>query len=304
MTDPTTDRTASIGGSDVPAILGLSPWRTPLDVWREKVLRKVDAVDSPAIRAGVRFEAPVREAYMRTLPEGSTVITGEPFADGWRRYTADGIASVHGWDRLVEVKTTSAGGEWGEEGSDEVPPHCVAQGLWGMDLLGLEECDYPMLAWPRDLRGVIGLPPIEIVAEIGIRVLSVRYSTPAAKAVRSKVTEFWERNVLAEVPPPPVDLEDAKRMTRAIAGKSVELSNAEIEHLMQRDRIKDEIKRMQEQVEGHELELRKAIGDAERATRDGVDVLTLKTIKRAGYVVAPTEYRPLTTTKAWKQVTK
>jgi hypothetical protein len=40
------DRTKTIGGSDVAAILGLSPWRSPLDVWREKTLGEADQRDT------------------------------------------------------------------------------------------------------------------------------------------------------------------------------------------------------------------------------------------------------------------
>ena len=36
-------RRTGIGGSDIAAILGLSPWRTPLDVYRDKV----DGEDQP-----------------------------------------------------------------------------------------------------------------------------------------------------------------------------------------------------------------------------------------------------------------
>ena len=51
----TIDRTTTIGGSDVAAILGLSPWRSPLDVWREKALGEPDDRDTPAMQAGGRM---------------------------------------------------------------------------------------------------------------------------------------------------------------------------------------------------------------------------------------------------------
>lgn len=37
--DFTHDRTKYLGGSDIGAILGLSPYKTPLDVWLEKTAK-------------------------------------------------------------------------------------------------------------------------------------------------------------------------------------------------------------------------------------------------------------------------
>ena len=39
------DRTKYIGGSDVAGILGISPWRTPLDVYLDKIQPRVEPVD-------------------------------------------------------------------------------------------------------------------------------------------------------------------------------------------------------------------------------------------------------------------
>lgn len=300
----TPDRTATIGGSDVAAVLGLSPWRTPLDVWREKVLRQSDSVDTPATRAGTRFEPVIRAAYARLLPAGSTVEQPEPIVSGPWRYSPDGVATVQGWQRLVEIKTTATGADWGADGSEEVPMHYAVQGMWGMDLLGLEECDFPCVVWPRDMRDLLGLTPAEIVDACGVRVPRVRYSTPAAKSIRERMRVFWEAHVLPEVPPAPADLEDAKRLAYSIKGKAVELRDADLEHLLHRDRLKAEIKERQEELEQHELAIRAALGDAEIATRDGVHVVTCRATPRSGYVVAPTTYRSLTTTKHWKEIRK
>jgi putative phage-type endonuclease len=46
------ERKSGIGGSDVPVILGLSPYKTPYELWQEKTGRKSGFVDSPAIQRG------------------------------------------------------------------------------------------------------------------------------------------------------------------------------------------------------------------------------------------------------------
>ena len=304
MTTNDIDRALTIGGSDVAAILGISPFRTPLDVWREKVLRQRDSIDTPATRAGVRFEPHVRDAYARMLPEGSKVWQPEPTVQGPYRASPDGIAEVAGWQRLVEIKTTALGSHWGADGSDEVPMHYAVQALWYLDILGLEDADFPVLSWPFDTRDLLGLTPDAIVEAVELRVFKVRYSASLAKDVRAKVKHFYEANVLAEVPPPAVDLADAKRLAWSVSGKCVEFTEAEVATMIERDRIKAEIKERQAAVDALDFALRAKLGDAEHGMVAGRPVLNCKTVERAGYTVQPTAYRSLTVTKHWKEIAK
>ena len=60
----TIDRTSYLGGSEIAAVVGLSPYRTSLDVWARKVLNhEQDA--GPAAEAGLVMEAGILELYAR-----------------------------------------------------------------------------------------------------------------------------------------------------------------------------------------------------------------------------------------------
>jgi predicted phage-related endonuclease len=63
--DFTQDRTKYIGGSDIGAILGLSKFRSALDVWMEKTGKEVKALDSLPLRFGSFAEAFVASEYTR-----------------------------------------------------------------------------------------------------------------------------------------------------------------------------------------------------------------------------------------------
>ena len=53
----TFDRSSGLGGSDIAAIVGLSPYRSPLDVWAEKVGHpSVISKDSLHLRFGTHLE--------------------------------------------------------------------------------------------------------------------------------------------------------------------------------------------------------------------------------------------------------
>ena len=60
----TIDRTKYIGGSDAPAILGVDPWRTPIDVWEQKVGMAPEHEDNLDLKRGRWLEPWAIEEYM------------------------------------------------------------------------------------------------------------------------------------------------------------------------------------------------------------------------------------------------
>lgn len=306
MADVAIDKARTIGGSDVAGILGLSPFRTPMDVWREKVLGQRDSIDTPATRAGTRFEPHVLNAYrMRYLPGGAKLWTPEPWCRDHLRATPDAVAEVNGWPRLVEVKTTVLGAEWGDTDSDEVPLHYAVQALWYMDLLELDDADFPVLVWPWEKRDLLGMTAAEIVDAVELRVLKLRYSAALAREIRAKVDTFWRDHVLAESPPPAVDLADIRRLVHAVRGKTKPIDEDLVQALLERDIAKDLAKHAEAQVEAADFKVRAWLGSHEAAVDPrGNPLVTCKVVERAGYAVKPTAFRQLNVTKHWKELQK
>lgn len=283
-----------IGGSEVSAVLGISPFATPLDLWRAKVLREEED-ETPAMRAGRRFETPILAAYGR---QSGALVTAEQrqVLQDWRRYTQDGLAIKDGWETLVEVKTTA------EPWHGRIPDHYAVQAAWGLDLLGLEACDFPVLEWPRDLRDFLGLAPAEIVAAIGIRVMRQHYSPALAKTLREECSRFWHEHVLPEVPPAARDLADAKRLVRAIPGKTAEMTEPLFKAACELLGYRQAIKEIAAEADRREFLLRTAareMGDAEAFTREGSVVVTLKPETRKAHAVRESHSQPLRFTKAF-----
>lgn len=305
------NRALTIGGSDVAAILGISPFRTPLDVWREKCLGQRDHIDTPATRAGQRFEPHILAAYAAQLPTGSKVEKPEPLVRDHLRASPDGIAVVNGWPRLVEIKTTMFANDWGASGTEDVPLHYAVQAYWYMDLLGIDEADFPVLLWPYEMRDLLGLSPAEIVAECEVRTLKLPFSAATARMLRETVDRFWHGHVKAEVPPRSVDLEDAKRFVYAVRGKTVPADEELIRLLAQRDELKAEEKALQKRTDENEHAIRLRIGDAEAVVHPETKapLVTCSVTERAAYVanVKATSFRTIRTirtTKHWKEIAK
>ncbi len=94
-------RRTKIGASDAPIILGISPWKTPYQLWKDKVFGCEDVMNG-AMRRGVDMEPLAREAF-ETLT-GHCVMPKmiEHPTRTWQIATLDGI-NFDG-DIIVEIK--------------------------------------------------------------------------------------------------------------------------------------------------------------------------------------------------------
>jgi len=214
-------RRTGIGGSDIAAILGLSPWRTPLDVYRDKV-EGAEQRETEAMRWGLLLEDVIaREYALRTGVRIQRIndllrATGRDWAIASldRVIIAPGTrARLHhgelrGAEGVLECKLVNAfsADQWGRgDDPDAVPLHYAAQCMWYL--------------------GVTGLPWCDVAALIGGQRLVVRRierdeETIAAMFARAET--FWRDHVLARVPPPPSTAREADQAWPADNGESLE----------------------------------------------------------------------------------
>jgi putative phage-type endonuclease len=95
-------RSQGIGCSDTPAIMGVSPWRSPLELWRIKVGLAVEEEQNDAMRRGVELEPVARTLYEATtgqIVEPALVVHREY---EWLRASLDGI-TIDG-ELPIEIK--------------------------------------------------------------------------------------------------------------------------------------------------------------------------------------------------------
>lgn len=139
-------RANGLGGSEIAAVLGLSKWESPLSLWLRKAQQiPLDDEDKPEMEAGRRLEdaicqkfADAHELGGRLQPAGTYRHIGRPFmiANPDRFiYDLDGYVSA-----LLEAKFAIYDEEWGEQGTDQIPPYYLAQTRWYLDVFGLDTC--------------------------------------------------------------------------------------------------------------------------------------------------------------------
>lgn len=127
MQNVTKDREKYIGGSDVPIIMGLSPFRTRFDLLLEKAgVKEVEIVENQYTEYGNEMEAKIRE-YVSNIEKID--FKEDKIIKGDMRYHADG----YGNNVVLEIKTTS------HENHDMY----MAQLLTGMMMY---ECQFGILA--------------------------------------------------------------------------------------------------------------------------------------------------------------
>lgn len=147
-------RRKRIGASEVAAILGLDPWKAPVDIWLEKTGRAERDAMSEAAEWGLRKEPIVLDKYRELhgveLVQPGTLI--HPEVD-LLAATPDSIvvpslqlhldAGSECWERDVQVKCPRERQRafWGEPGSDDIPEHYWLQVQAEMAVTGLDTAD-------------------------------------------------------------------------------------------------------------------------------------------------------------------
>jgi putative phage-type endonuclease len=272
---PSTRKTF-IGASDVPAIVGLSPWRTAYDVWAEKTGRVEPKTDTPAMWIGRQLESALLDHAEKLLGK---LIRGARFAIQNTPIVAWPDAVVAKSTEPVEAKTTGllypATDDWGEEGTDQIPDYYVVQCLIQLEATGAEVCHVPALVGQR-----------------GIKMYRVSANKDVQRMLVDACCEFWDKHVLADVPPHDVypSLDIASRLRR-VAGKVTQIADtlAVDEWLAVKDQIK--------QLEEREKELRQRIlgllGDAEVGQLPDGREITYFEQQRKEYVVPAATFRVL-----------
>jgi putative phage-type endonuclease len=143
-------RANGLGGSEIAAVLGLSKWESPLSLWLRKAQQiPLDDEDKSEMEAGRRLEEAICQKFADTHPEylmsdaGTYRHTDRPweianpdkFLAHRENGYSDGVPTA-----LLEAKFAIYDEEWGDPGTDQIPPYYLTQTRWYLDVFGLDTC--------------------------------------------------------------------------------------------------------------------------------------------------------------------
>ncbi|MGW7597296.1 YqaJ viral recombinase family nuclease [Streptomyces antimycoticus] len=151
-------RASGIGGSEISAVLGISPFESYFSLWHRKQGLISPVEESDQMRWGKRLEAPIVDEFADLHPE--TVVMPSPTYRGtgrpWQIVNPDRLLiNGDGQMELLEVKTSRDAEGWGEEDTDQIPVYYKAQVRWYMDALGIHRCRVIVLISGSDYREYI-----------------------------------------------------------------------------------------------------------------------------------------------------
>lgn len=239
------ERRNGIGASDIAAVLGISPWATPLELYLDKIGEAAEKEDEPQMRRGRRLEPLVLDFYAeetgRPVTRQQECVVG---AESWMRATLDGFDETA--VAPVEAKTVNAfaAQEFGEAWTDDVPLHYAAQVHWQMMLTG---------AGVGYLAALIGSDDF--------RIFEIRRDRELEQMLVARAREFWQR-VQDRNPPVPTTLEDVGLLYRRDRGLTITAEPEIVEAVAYLKQIKADIKRDEARADLAAMRIKSFIGDA------------------------------------------
>jgi len=192
------ERRKSIGGSDAAALVGMNPWVTPYKLWADKTGRMAPAEDNEAMRQGRDLEEYVARRFtektgkkVRVYPE-LLRNPAYPFAH------ANIDRKVTGERAGLECKTTSSL-NLKKFKDGEYPGNYYAQCVHYLAVTGFERWYLAVLVFGQDFF-----------------CYTVERDESEINALMDAEKAFWEKHVLADVPPPPDGLAPTEEAIKAV----------------------------------------------------------------------------------------
>lgn len=289
-------RQAGIGGSDVAAILGLSKYKTALDVYTAKTAEAVDDAGSQAAYWGSTLEDVVAKEFAKRTGMKVQRVNTQLSRDGWMIANLDravinpalsGTVRVLPEDKqaatgrllttdtILECKTASSyvAEQWGPSQENEIiagtvmsdhkiPIYYETQVQWYLGVTGATTAYVAVLLGGQDFR-----------------IYCVERDEDVIDALQQKCKEFWVDHVVARIPPAPSTKEDVAKLFAKDDGEMAEASNLVAADIGELRNLTEKIKTLQDAQDAVKDRICAALGEKAGFTIAGEKACTFKTMK-------------------------
>lgn len=286
------ERRTGIGGSDIAAVLGMSPYKTPFQVWLEKTARAIEqttpeqeermhwgnVLEDVVARhyATVRLCAVQRINKMMRHRKHDCLLANVDrvrVVPGSRARLDEQRAMVLGADAVIECKTASAfalrtdGASdaygWGDPGTDQVPQHYWLQVQHYMGITGIEQAEIAVLFGGQKFA-----------------TYSVSFDAALMRDVFEQAAAWWVQHIVGDIPPNPQSETEARIAWAASKEGKVAQATDEVARAVQElQEVRAAIAHLQEQEQQLRDRITCAIGDAEALVWHGQPIATWKSNK-------------------------
>jgi putative phage-type endonuclease len=217
MIDVTVNRHEGIGGSECAAAIGLSRYKTPLQVYFDKINKDHSKETTVQMELGNYLEPFLIQKY-EDLSGNKCEKPQERLSNKDYPWL---MAHIDGWVKdtnlIFEAKTTRFFNEdWGDDGTDFIPQEYLIQVAHYCIV-----CDaYKTVDWAE----ILALSRSDSV----LRRYYYKRNAELEKLIIEKTKEFWENNVLQMTPPEPKNFDDIKKLYNTATQNSHVIATNEI----------------------------------------------------------------------------
>lgn len=238
------NRRNGIGASDAAAILGIDPWKTPLEVFLDKVgiAEETKVEFGTPLYWGNILEDSVARAYSDCTGEilrKSLVTLIHP---GHHFIMCHLDRKIEGKRKILECKTShmAMGDKWGDVGTEHAPLNYIVQVQHQMAVTGYEEADIAVL-----IGGSI------------FRYYTIKRDEEIITKIIEEECKFWNGHVLTLIAPPCINKGDVKLLFRQDDGEAIDATDEIAESIEKLIELKETSKNTEK--EKSELEDRIAL---------------------------------------------
>jgi putative phage-type endonuclease len=266
-------RAAGIGGSEIAAVMGLSPYESRFSLWHRKKGLVAPVEETDVMYWGKIHEPAVCAEFGKRHPEWR-VEQAPTYGRGVQIANPDRLLYGPRSLELLEAKTSRDDEGWGEPGTDEVPVHYRAQCLWYLDVLGARRCHVAVLIGLSDYREYV-----------------IEYDEAEARLLRDGGAEFMQ--TLAANERPDIDGHSATYQVLRELPEGLDAVDVEIPTAL-RDRwyaAQDAGWAAEDELTACKGELLDAIGTGQRAVCEGQRVATRTVRDGRTYQLLPARTR-------------
>lgn len=253
-----------LGCSELAAAIGVSPYKTPYQLWEEKTGRvePEDLSNNLRVTLGTHLEDVVARLWAKQtglkLRRRNTPFYHQDWLVGHLDREIVGKREV--WEGKTALGMFRSA-EWGAEGTDQVPLPYIVQSLGYLHVTGADRCHLAALLAGPELRHYV-----------------IERDEDAITDVLDSGREFWYHHVKTDTPPPITTLGDATRRWPLSSENTVTAYADALGDITEWRKLTQQIKDAEERLDQIKLNMAKRLQDADTLIAPSGDkLLTWKT---------------------------
>lgn len=289
-------RRKGIGGSDVAAIIGANPYKTPLDIFNDK-LQLGENEDSQSRYAywGTKLEDVVASEFAEKtglkIQRVNYVLSNQD--NPWMMANLDRAVVNPDIAKRVAINKPEKVKETGLLLSTDIGLECKTASVYNSDDWGPSQLDEILagdvfsdhkipLYYETQVQwymAVTGMKTFYLAVLLGgndFRVYLIHRDDELISALVSMCKDFWDNHVMKALPPDPVNAEDVKKLFAKDSGDMIEATNDDSVLVGELRNIEAEIKKLKAAEEELKEKLITRIGPHLGITIDGEKAVSYK----------------------------